>query len=162
MMNSILMPFQARGHPHDRCLNKALDNAEKTCEKRGLKLTKLRRRVLELIWQSHEPVKAYDILDRLKHDGFCSAPPTVYRTLEFLQTEGLVHKIESLNAYLGCGQPVALHQSQFLICLKCGTAAELADNEIRQLLASKAEALGFKIDNELIEIKGICSVCNQE
>ena len=155
------MPFQAQGHPHERCLNQALDCAEKTCKERGLKLTRLRRRVLELVWQSHEPVKAYHVLDRLKYDGFSSAPPTVYRTLEFLQSEGLVHKIESLNAYLGCGQPVAHHQSQFLICHKCGSAAELADNEIRQLLTSKAEGLGFKIDNVLIEIKGICSACKQ-
>jgi len=160
MRNSrVLMPFKAMGHAHQDCLASALATAEKTCGVRGVRLTKIRRRVLELVWSSHEPVKAYDILDKLRHEHVGSAPPTVYRALDFLQAEGMVHKIKSLNAYVGCGQPDNKHVSQFLICHACGTVAEMDDTEIRQLLSKKAQALGFHIDHEMIEIKGLCADC---
>jgi len=116
--------------------------------------------VLELVWNSHEPVKAYDILDKLRDERAGSAPPTVYRALDFLQAEGMVHKIKSLNAYVGCGQPDNKHTSQFLICHACGAVAEMDDTEIRQVLSDKAQALGFRIDNEMIEIKGLCAACS--
>ena len=89
-----------------------------------------------------------------------SAPPTVYRALDFLQEEGLVHKIESLNAYVGCGAPDHNHASQFLICRVCSAAAEMNDTDIRNLIADKAADIGFKIDKEIIEVKGICSQCS--
>ena len=158
----IVMPFKELGHSHRACLESALSAAEATCHERGFKLTRLRRLVLELVWGSHEPVKAYDILDKLKGEDFSSAPPTVYRALDFLQAEGMVHKIESLNAYVGCARPEQRHVSQFLICHSCGSVAELDDQEIRKLLAKKAAKLGFRIDHEMIEIKGICSACAEE
>ena len=161
MINSwVLKPFRASGHAHQDCLSDALATAEKTCDDRGLRLTKLRRRVLELVWGSHEPVKAYDILDILRTEHASSAPPTVYRALDFLKAEGMVHKIESLNAYVGCGRPDNKHISQFLICHDCGAVAEMDDMEIRQLLSDKAQALGFRIDHEMIEIKGLCAACS--
>ena len=136
--------------------------AEDTCNLRGVRLTKLRRRVLELVWTSHEPVKAYDILDILRDEHSGSAPPTFYRALEFLQEEGMVHRIESLNAYVGCGAPDHNHASQFLICQSCGAAAEMNDTEIRNMIADKAADMGFKIYEEIIEIKGVCSQCGSE
>jgi Fur family zinc uptake transcriptional regulator len=153
------MPFKEQGHAHQHCLDSALSAAEKTCHNRGVRLTKLRRRVLELVWGSHEPVKAYDILDRLRVEQIGSAPTTVYRALDFLQAEGMVHKIESLNAYVGCGEPDEAHSGQFLICRDCGAVAEMDDADVRQLLAEKAELLGFRIDREMIEIKGLCAAC---
>lgn len=158
----VVMPFQENGHTHQHCLDSALQAAEKTCQVRGVRLTHLRRRVLELVWGSHEPVKAYDILDKLRDEEFSSAPPTVYRALDFLQAEGMVHKIESMNAYVGCAKPENRHISQFLICHDCGAVAELDDPEIRKLLAKKAAGLGFRIDHEMIEINGICSACSEE
>ena len=155
----IVMPFKETGHSHQACLKSALLAAEKTCMSRGTRLTRLRRRVLELVWSSHEPVKAYDILDRLRGEEFCSAPPTVYRALDFLQTEGLVHKIESLNAYVGCARPEHRHISQFLICRCCGSVAEMDDPEVRAMLSEKVKQLGFRIDHEMVEIKGICAAC---
>ena len=161
MKNSrVLKPFRATGHAHQDCLNDALATADKTCGERGVRLTRIRRRVLELVWGSHEPVKAYDILYKLRTEHAGSAPPTVYRALDFLQAEGMVHKIESLNAYIGCGQPDNKHISQFLICHDCGAVAEMDDAEIRQLLSAKAERLGFRIDHETIEIKGRCAACS--
>ena len=155
----IVMPFKATGHSHQACLRSALSAAEKTCHSRGTRLTRLRRRVLELVWSSHEPVKAYDILDQLRGEDFSSAPPTVYRALDFLQKEGLVHKIESLNAYVGCARPEQQHISQFLICHGCGSVAEMDDPEIRHLLSEKVKQLGFHIDQEMVEIKGHCAAC---
>lgn len=157
--NRVLMPFKSPGHAHQRCLEHAIAGAEKNCRARGARLTRLRRRVLELVWGSHEPVKAYDILELLLREHSGSAPPTVYRALDFLQAEGLVHKIESLNAYVGCGEPQYGHSAQFLICQECGTVAEMDDLDIRKLLSSKAGAIGFLVNHETIEIKGICSVC---
>lgn len=155
----IVMPFKETGHRHQACLESALLAAEKTCLARGTRLTRLRRRVLELVWGSHEPVKAYDILDQLKGEEFSSAPPTVYRALDFLQTEGLVHKIESLNAYVGCARPEYRHISQFLICHECGSVAEMDDPEVRAMLSDKVKQLGFRIDREMIEIRGLCQAC---
>lgn len=160
--NRVLMPFKEHGHSHKKCLISAMTMAEKTCCTRGVKLTKLRRRVLELVWNSHEPVKAYDILDKLRDEHSGSAPPTVYRALDFLQAEGMVHKIESLNAYVGCGEPEHSHIGQFLICRDCGAVAEMDDADVRELLAEKAGLLGFHIDRELIEIKGLCAACSTE
>lgn len=157
--NKIISPFKPARHKHQKCLQAAVVAAKKHCEASGLRLTPLRQRVLELVWQNHEPVKAYDILDLLKHEHSSSAPPTVYRALDFLQEEGLVHKIESLNAYVGCGNPVETHTSQFLICYKCGTVAELDDADIRELLKKKAGKIGFEIQDEMVEIKGCCKEC---
>ncbi len=158
--NRVLIPFQKRGHAHKHCRDSALSAAEQTCDARGVRLTKLRRRVLELIWSSHEPVKAYDLLNKLRDEHAGSAPPTVYRALDFLQAEGMVHKIESLNAYVGCGDPHESHNSQFLICDSCGAVAEMDNAEVTQLLADKARQLGFRIDYQMIEIKGLCSNCS--
>ena len=159
---NVITPFQKTAHAHQRCADSALSVAEVTCTSRGVRLTKLRRRVLELVWNSHEPVKAYDLLDVLRHEHSGSAPPTVYRALDFLQAQGMVHKIESLNAYIGCGASDQNHASQFLICRSCGTAAEMDDTDIRNLIADKAAGMGFKIDKEIIEVKGICSQCSDK
>jgi Fur family zinc uptake transcriptional regulator len=160
--NRILSPFKENGHAHQHCLESALAVAEITCQSRGVRLTKLRRRVLELVWNNHEPVKAYDILARLRDEHSGSAPPTVYRALDFLQAEGMVHKIESLNAYVGCGDPNYMHVGQFLICRDCGAVAEMDDDDVRFLLAEKAARLGFHIMTEVIEIKGLCSACSTD
>lgn len=156
----IAILFKPAKHKHQQCLRVALLAAKQHCDTSGLRLTPIRRRVLELIWQNHEPVKAYAILDALKQEHASAAPPTVYRALNFLQDEGLVHKIESLNAYVGCGSPVADHRWQFFICHDCGSVAELNDADLCDLIQQKAERFGFKIDNEIIEIKGHCQECN--
>ena len=160
--NKVISPFKPASHKHQACLHSAIETAKKHCDASGLRLTPLRLRVLELVWQNHEPVKAYDILDDLKQGHSSSAPPTVYRALDFLQEEGLVHKIESLNAYVGCGSPDHNHASQFLICRSCGVVAEMNDADIRNLIADKAIDMGFKIDKEIIEVKGICSQCSDK
>lgn len=157
--NKIISPFRPVRHKHQECLQAALNAAKKRCDATGLRLTPLRQYVLEVVWQNHEPVKAYDVLDELKQSDFSSAPPTVYRALDFLQEQGLVHKIESLNAYIGCGNPKESHSSQFLICHQCGSVAELGDADISDLLQKKANRIGFSIDDQMVEIKGHCKEC---
>ena len=90
-------------HDHQSCIQQALDTAANLCEQRGLNLTPIRRRVLEIVWRSHEPIGAYQILAELAKERDKAAPPTVYRALDFLIDAGLVHRIESLNAFGGCG-----------------------------------------------------------
>ena len=106
-------------HDHRHCLKDALDRAAALCRDRGVRLTPIRRRVLELVWSGHRPLGAYDILDALQAERRGAAPPTVYRALDFLREQGLVHRIESRNSFVGCPDPDTPHGGQFLICRTC-------------------------------------------
>lgn len=148
-----------QGHDHQRCVTEALETAEALCAGRGVRLTKLRRRVLELVWTSHAPIGAYDVLRRLSQEHEGAAPPTVYRALDFLLAQGLIHRIESLNAFIGCAHPAEAHTSQFLICRDCGAAAELQDASINRALARSAGNLGFLVMDRTVELRGLCAHC---
>lgn len=151
--------FPSPVHDHSDCVRAALDAAQVKCEERGARLTALRRRVLELVWTSHEPVGAYALLDTLKAEGQAAAPPTVYRALDFLLEQGLVHRLERRNAFVGCPRPAASHSAQFLICTDCGRAAELDDPAIGDAVRHRAEAMGFTISRQTIEVEGLCPDC---
>jgi Fur family zinc uptake transcriptional regulator len=125
-------------------------------------LTPIRRRVLELIWRSHAPIGAYAILEQLARDGLKAMPPTVYRALEFLSSAALVHRLDSLNAYIGCGDPGEAHSGQFFICHKCKSVAEIHDTATTALLAGQAKTLGFHIEGSHIEISGLCNCCEKK
>ena len=160
--DEILAPFQPGRHNHRDCVADALAAAEEICRERGLRLTPLRRRVLELIWNGHEPVRAYDLLDKLRGERSGAAPPTVYRVLDFLCDCGLAHRIKSLNAYVGCGDPRFQHAGQFLICRECRAVAELDAPEITAAVAAKAREAGFEVAGQTIEIAGLCPECQGE
>lgn len=152
-------------HPHDHshCVSQALTAAEHLCQREGVRLTALRKRVLELVWQSHKPLGAYDILETLaREDGRRAAPPTVYRALDFLLEQGLVHRIASLNAFIGCSSPEHRHQGQFLICRQCHVAVELDQSPIHQAIADSAAQLGFEVESETVEITGLCKRCREQ
>src|SRR5690606_18719385 len=153
-------PLACRPHDHARCVSNALAGAEALCARQGTRLTTLRKRVLELVWASHKPLGAYDILAVLsEEDGRRAAPPTVYRALDFLQANGLVHRIASLNAFIGCAHPGTLHQGQFLICRSCKTAVELEQASISQAIVAGAAQVGFAVENQTVEVVGLCSGC---
>lgn len=134
--------------------------AEELCRERGERLTPTRRRVFELILARGEPVGAYALLDGLRAaDGRSAAPPTVYRALDFLLAQGLIHRIESLNAFAACAQGCGHHQAQYLICHRCGAAQEIADAGIAAAIAAAARAYGFQIEQQHVEIKGVCAEC---
>ena len=132
------------------------------CSGLGLRLTPLRRQVLELVWESHAPARAYDILARLKERGHRPAPPTAYRALEFLEQAGLIHRIESLNAFVGCGDPAARHSGQFFICEDCGSIAEIYDPALRDKIDIHAGAMGFTPRGHTIEVRGRCADCKDK
>jgi Fur family transcriptional regulator, zinc uptake regulator len=156
------MPMALRaGHDHGSCLTDALGEAETLCAERGARLTTIRRRVLEIIWQSHAPIGAYDILDALRKERRSAQPPTVYRALDFLLAQGLAHRITSLNAYIGCTAPGRSHGAQMLICERCGTVAELDDMRIGDTVTSAARAVGFRITGQALEVIGVCRDCAQ-
>ena len=121
--HQVRAPFMPRIHDHANCIDGALSRADRQCREKGQRLTTIRRRVLSLILQNHEPVKAYDLLAQLREDNPRAAPPTVYRALDFLQEEGFVHRIATLNAFVACGEPGDVHGGQFLICSDCGAVA---------------------------------------
>jgi Fur family zinc uptake transcriptional regulator len=149
----------AHSHDHQLCIEEALESASKLCVARGARFTTLRRRVLELVWGSHQPIKAYDILERLSETDRAAKPPTVYRALDFLIGQGLVHRLESLNAFVGCPHPGQDHDYQFLICDGCGTVAEIVAPAVRSALAAHAAGLGFTIKRQTIEVYGTCREC---
>jgi Fur family zinc uptake transcriptional regulator len=151
---------ESRGkHDHERCMTRALRAAERVCKERELQLTAIRRRVLELIWERHAPIGAYDILAALKKGEGALAPPTVYRALEFLLEAGLIHRIDTLNAFIGCESPEEKHTGQLLVCRSCNRVTELDDPSITRLLAQKALGAGFTSDQQSVEIKGLCAAC---
>jgi Fur family zinc uptake transcriptional regulator len=152
-----------------------LARADAICAGRGAKLTALRRDVLGLILDADTPVGAYDLLDRLRRSRGNAAPPTVYRALEFLGAQGLVHRVERLAAFVGCVShpephphtpadaaptPHAhTHAVQFLICRSCGRAIELDDYELAHALAAAAARRGFTVGAATIEAEGLCASC---
>lgn len=153
------MSFPAPHHDHARCTADLLSRAERTCARRGSRLTGQRREVLGCVARSHRAVGAYDIIERMAEQGPRPAPITVYRALDFLLAHGLVHKIESRNAFVACshshdGQPAAL-----LICATCGLVAELdAPGAFRELKARAAEQ-GFQEQQTMVEMSGLCASC---
>jgi Fur family transcriptional regulator, zinc uptake regulator len=151
----------SRRHNHQLCIEDALDRAEAVCAARGTRLTAIRRRVLEFVWGQHQPIGAYVILERLRKENAAAAPPTVYRALEFLMAQGLVHRLASLNAFIGCPQPEAIHTSQFLICTSCGEVTEIEGGEITASAQRKAAERGFSLDRLTIELAGRCPRCDR-
>ena len=130
------------------------------CEGRGVKMTELRRRVLELLWASGRPTGAYELIEAVKlRDSRPVGPPTVYRALEFLMAQGLVSRIESLNAYVPCVHPERDHECLFFICSGCRASVELEDPRIAGLLAEDAAVLGFVPTRRTVEIEGMCARC---
>ena len=154
--------FPGAGHDHGTCVEEALDRAEAVCRRHGVRLTALRRRVLELVWGGHRPVGAYEILDSLRRERPGAAPPTVYRALDFLLRHRLVHRVESLNAFVGCTIPGTSHAAQFLICSGCGAAVELDDRRIGEVIAESAARAGFAVKRRIVEVEGLCPNCQTE
>jgi Fur family transcriptional regulator, zinc uptake regulator len=136
-----------------------LNRAGEICAARGARLTDLRREVLGLILDADGPTGAYDLLDGLRGSRGPTAPPTVYRALDFLLEQGLVHKLERLSAFVGCVAHEQEHAAQFLICRTCGRVTELEDHKLAHALADAAERLGFTVGKATIEAEGQCAVC---
>lgn len=136
-----------------------LEEADTLCQRRGVRLTAQRRQVLHILCAAGRPLGAYDILEAMRDGSRPLAPPTVYRALDFLLEQGLVHKLESLHAYVGCTHPEHPHSSQFLICADCGLVTELEDEAIAASLKSAASETGFRPRRRVVEVIGTCADC---
>ncbi|AFC85395.1 transcriptional repressor [Frateuria aurantia] len=134
---------------------------EQASEERGLRLTPLRKEVLVLVAEAGKPVKAYDLLDKLRETHGNAAPPTVYRALDFLLEQGFIHKLESINSYVSCHHPAEHHQVPFLICDSCSSAQEVCDPRVADLIESQAQTFGFKPQAQTLEVHGTCRDCQR-
>ncbi len=161
-MISMNKNFPERNQDHGASIESALEQAEALCRERGARLTPLRRRVLEIIQESHAPLGAYDVLQRMNADGERNAPPTVYRALDFLLKHGLIHRIESQKAFVGCAMAADAHDALFLICRDCGSVAETHSQEIGEAIEASATRAGFLVEMPVMEISGRCQECHDD
>ena len=148
-------------HNHATCTAELLSRAERTCERRGSRLTGQRRDVLNCVAQSHSAVGAYDIIERMAGHGPRPAPITVYRALDFLESHGLVHKIESRNAFIACNHPHEGQPAAMLVCESCGLVAELDTPDVFERLKGAAAEQGFTLHRTVVEMTGLCSSCGR-
>lgn len=137
------------------------EDAARIAAGRGINLTETRRRVFELVLKAGQPVGAYRLMDEMKGGRGRVMPPTVYRALNYLLEHGLVHRIESLNAFVACTRVEHDHEGQFLICSECGHTEELADEGIAKQLRIRAESKGFVLTHQTIELRGLCKNCRK-
>ena len=124
---------QRAPHDHARCIQRAITTAEKVCASRRVNLTPLRRRVFEIVWRQHERTQ----------DG------------------GPKHRLDTLNAFLGCDRPEDDHGGQFLVCSVCRRVAEIDDTVLSRALREQARTLGFRLESSAIEIKAVCNQCSK-
>jgi len=160
VMNSVKPAFPAPDHDHGRCTADGIAHAMRICEARAQKFTPIRRQVLEALLSSHRPLGAYEVIDTLAQSMARPAPITVYRALDFLMANGLVHRIESRNAYLACAHDHdAAAMVAFLICDRCGSVGEIPAVPVAQSLNAAARATGFAPKLSVVEITGTCAHC---
>jgi Fur family zinc uptake transcriptional regulator len=153
------LPETAFGqHDHAHCVASAMAAADSLCAARGVQFTPVRRRVLEILLESHGAMGAYDVLSRLDAEGLGKQPPVAYRALAFLVEQGLAHRIEKLNAFVACTHPGSGHAPAFMICRSCGTVAE-AEAEVGGPLGETAALAGFRIERTVVEAEGLCPAC---
>lgn len=161
MPDTSATPLAFRQHNHQQCISQAMQHARQICLERGLRLTPLREQVLQLIVSSHKPLGAYTLLEQLSANATRRiAPPTVYRALDFLQQQQLVHRIACLNAYIGCSSPARQH-CQFLICRHCETTVEIVPHSIATVIEQTARDADFAVETHHVEIVGLCPRCRQ-
>lgn len=146
-------------HDHAHCATDVMSRAVALAAERGVRLTPVRRRALEILLEQHRAMGAYDVLTRLAADGFGNQPPVAYRALEFLVDNGLVHRIQRLNAYLACMHPGEAHAPAFFICRTCDAIAEAPAGAARNALDVAAGGLGFVIERVTVEAVGLCPAC---
>ncbi len=151
-------------HDHDHhgvagsALAAELEAAEARCVAADQRLTAPRRRVLELLLEAGQPVKAYDLISTYAVDGPQAKPPTIYRALDFLEKQGFAHRIESLNAYVACRKEADGHAAAFLICDCCGATREIEPKASAEIIAAGAAA-GYALTGVTIEAHGLCADC---
>jgi len=139
--------------------NKRILSAKQLSEDSGHRFTDLRKLVYERIIKSKKPLKAYDILEDIKQSDYSAKPPTVYRTLDFLISLGLIHKIESDNSFIACSHPNEHSECFFMTCEKCNDTKEICAESIKSQIEKKLSDSNFKLSNINLEVRGLCNKC---
>ncbi|MEM9707734.1 MAG: Fur family transcriptional regulator [Pseudomonadota bacterium] len=147
------------GHDHNVCAETALKRAEKEVGERGLRLTPVRRRALEILLEEHRALGAYEVLERLAAEGFGAQPPVAYRALDFLVEHGLAHRIQRLNAFAACMHAGLDHEPVFFICRDCKMVAETPAAPVRRAIQDAADRIGFQPVHAHVEVLGVCPAC---
>lgn len=137
-----------------------LNTAHALCESRGKRLTPIRRKVLEILLQQGRSVKAYELLELIRDVQQGAAPPTVYRALDFLVEEGLVHRLDAINAWTACHDVGGDPHDLLVVCTHCGSVAELSDPGLTRRLEEKVAQAGFRLSGHETELRGLCSACD--
>ncbi|MBE0441154.1 MAG: Fur family transcriptional regulator [Psychrobacter sp.] len=168
--------------PHD--VVERLTAAKEQCQLSGARFTSLRQQIYQLVLEANKPIGAYDLIAQLQDmrlsDSETSddnkkphsqkpsskkqtkknvAPPTVYRSLEFLLSEGLIHQLTSINAYIPCCHPRAQHTAAFLICDQCQRVQECSSLPVQEMMSFAEQDVGFVVENSVIELSGRCQAC---
>lgn len=149
-------------HDHNRCMDDAIQRAKSLCQDNNVRFTPIRQAVFKAIWSSHQPLGAYDIVEQAGQYLTTNKrilPTTVYRAIDFLLAQCLIHRIASLNAYIGCPFPNSNHYDFFLICHSCGAAAECSEDAVKLQIDQAAERSGFLVESSVIELVGLCPEC---
>ncbi|MFT4993172.1 MAG: Fur family zinc uptake transcriptional regulator [Paraglaciecola sp.] len=136
-----------------------VEKARHFCEGKGARFTHLREKVYALLLEKQGAVGAYELLDTLKLTESNAKPATIYRTLDFLLEFGLIHRLESTNAFVACHHFDCNHPVQFLICDQCGVVKEIQSAGLKETLDKQAESFGFSVIKQTIEAHGTCAVC---
>ncbi len=131
--------------------------AEALCAEKGLRFTPIRRKILNLIWDNAPRIKAYDLQKKLEQMGEKLNPPTIYRALDFLLSNGLIHRLESLNSYAPCHDHEDYHHGQFIICSDCDDVTEIHEDKIVDNLLQAVKKRGYDIRNQTIEFRVKCT-----
>jgi Fur family zinc uptake transcriptional regulator len=145
---------------HQICIDDALKTAEDICLSKAILFTPQRKSIFKLIWNSHKPMKAYDILSQFQKEDPDAKPITIYRSLDFLLENGIIHKIESQNTYLGCTHPTKEHNCYFTICDKCSSVTEECSGDYLDEINKNLKERNFKVNHVTLEIHGTCSKCS--
>ena len=156
--------------PHD--VIERLAEAKEQCRLNGSRFTSLRQQIYQLVLEANKPIGAYDLITLLQQTRSTTAetdtsdsvqknvaPPTVYRSLEFLLAEGLIHQLTSINAYVACCHPRAHHTAAFLICEQCKRVQECSSLPVQEMMNFAEQDVGFTVARSVIELSGRCQVC---
>ena len=156
-----------------------LNAAKEQCRLNGSRFTALRQQIYQLILEANKPIGAYDLIAQLQSMRLSDtgnldetqeqsgkkqttknvAPPTVYRSLEFLLSEGLIHQLTSINAYVPCCHPRAQHTAAFLICGQCQRVQECSSLPVQEIMGFAEQDVGFVVERSVIELSGQCQAC---
>ena len=146
-------------------LDSLLRAAEVSCAENGARLTQRRRQVLSVLIQSSSPLSAYEVLDLCNRSTTSAMPAmSVYRILDFLEQQLLVHRLCSSKKYVSCAHIACDHKhfqtTHFLLCEGCSSVEEVnATQEASDALEQMAKTVGFKLTTQQFELSGICTTC---